>query len=445
MDSLETFGFDFGEDLPLIDAIEHLQRQTAAQQEHIDLLQQDLSNVERKCSELSIRLQLLEKVAGIYARTSTVDPAVATAGASTSPAAKAEAFSAARQPLFGNTADISSSTAGTSAVPPPLLGPRSSAASTTSTASTSTPRHSTASASGSSAAARLSSRFAKVDSTAQGRKTGGPPTTAASASARVKPISFQNGITLIKDRRLIDKMFLTKKFRPVFDAVVDQERLRVRPTVDKDASARETYNIINNAFIQQGHNLVRDGWNGFEFAYVISTDHKLMTLGPKDFPRQELSATELVSEYKRRDCYVVVCSSKKFGPYDPLFFGTDGNIIIIIISDDEEDEDDLPDILLSKTKGKAAEKQSDFEACSTCGSKFSIDVIDDHEASCLWYPELINKHHDKLPGVKQEPGTKDPPSPSEHYSEEEDTDDCGEAACVCGKPDEDEKLADESL
>ncbi|KAK0543810.1 hypothetical protein OC844_007548 [Tilletia horrida] len=311
------------------------------------------------------------------------------------------------------------------------LGPRSSAASTTSTASTSTPRHSTASASGSSAAARLSFRFAKVDSTAQGRKTGGPPTTAASASARVKPISFQNGIALIKDRRLIDKMFLTKKFRPVFDAVVDQERLRVRPTIDKDASARETYNIINNAFIQQGHNLVRDGWNDFD------TDHKLMTLGPKDFPRQELSAAELVSEYKRRDCYVVVCSSKKFGPYDPLFFGMDGNTIII--SDDEEDEDDLPDILLSKTKGKAAEKQSDFEACSTCGSKFSIDVIDDHEASCLWYPEPINKHHDKLPGVKQEPGTKDSPSPSEHDSEEEDTDDCDEAACVCGKPDEDEK------
>ncbi|KAK0520987.1 hypothetical protein OC834_006829 [Tilletia horrida] len=160
-----------------------------------------------------------------------------------------------------------------------------------------------------------------------------------SASSRVKPIFFQNGITLIKDKRLIDKMFLTKE--------------------------------LHLPFIQQGHN-----W----FAYVTSTDDKLMTLGPKDFPRQELSAAQLMSEYKRRDCYVVVYSSKKFGPYYPLFFGMDGTTIII---SDDEDEDNLSDILPCKTKGKAKEKKTDFEACSTCGSKFSIDVIDDNEATCL--------------------------------------------------------------
>ncbi|KAK0570101.1 hypothetical protein OC861_000243 [Tilletia horrida] len=101
---------------------------------------------------------------------------------------------------------------------------------------------------GSGAAARLAARFNRLGSIAQGHRPPGRPSPAAQASNastsgtqmahKIKPVPFKNGITLVKDRRLINQIFLTKHLGPLFESIVEQERLRIRPLIDKEANAR---------------------------------------------------------------------------------------------------------------------------------------------------------------------------------------------------------------
>ncbi|KAL9939655.1 hypothetical protein V8E36_001472 [Tilletia maclaganii] len=112
-------------------------------------------------------------------------------------------------------------------------------------------------------AARLTARFGTLGSIAQGqsRTSLGRGTTLATASQgcsskgggghsgpipppRIKPIIFKNGITLVMDRRLLDRILVGKNITPIFERIVEEDRLRIRPAIDKGASAKEVTNII---------------------------------------------------------------------------------------------------------------------------------------------------------------------------------------------------------
>ncbi|KAL9938986.1 hypothetical protein V8E36_001799 [Tilletia maclaganii] len=288
----------------------------------------------------------------------------------------------------------------------------------------------------SAAAARLASCFGKLGSVSYGkdRNTAGagattttPTANASTSSACVNPVGFRQGITLIKDRRLIDRSFFNKHQAKIFESIVEKERLRVRPVIDKTASARTATNIINEAFKGQGHDLIRDGWSGFEFGYVTNTDHRRMTLGPESNPKQMLSGAELASGYGRWECFIIVCSDKKFKPYDPPFFELFSNVF----SDDETEA--------ASVTGKGKEKavyEPEFKKCIHCSKHFSIDVHHEHEESCMVSRPMSRLKNvddelcDLLASVKKEPAAA-----SEHNSgsgsEEDD--------CFCGRPNTSEK------
>ncbi|KAE8231077.1 hypothetical protein CF326_g3911 [Tilletia indica] len=77
-------------------------------------------------------------------------------------------------------------------------------------------------------------------------------------------ITFKNGITLIKDRRLIDKRFMHGDLRVAFNTITEENYLRVKPLISKLASEREVYSCIITAFQAKGHHLLRDGNCGFD-------------------------------------------------------------------------------------------------------------------------------------------------------------------------------------
>ncbi|KAE8261162.1 hypothetical protein A4X09_0g7704, partial [Tilletia walkeri] len=297
-----------------------------------------------------------------------------------------------------------------------------------------------------SAAQSLSSRFNKLSSIAMGSKPLGRSASASTlvsaqtsgsavAGSKVQPIPFKNGITLIKDRRLIGQTFHSKNLKPIFDSIVEHHRMRVRPLIDKKANARSVYNTIIEAFVEQGHDFIQDGWKGFEYAYTTSTDHRLMTLGPEGKPKQSLSAAELASEYHRRECYIVVQSDQKCSDYDPMFFE-----MADPISDDEFSQD-----------GMSTVNGSGFQKCFFCQTEFTVDLINDHESTCGWddgpKPHVKVKSErvksEKIPdidsdGPEEDAGNSTLTSVRSSGNKKAKVDNA-DVTCACGKPDDDEK------
>ncbi|KAL9940884.1 hypothetical protein V8E36_000372, partial [Tilletia maclaganii] len=294
----------------------------------------------------------------------------------------------------------------------------------------------------SSAAARLTARFSKLTSISQGRASTAASATDARAThaaaatsklatsklSRIVPLVLKNGITLIKDRRLIDTVFHGKKLGPIFEEITERERLRVRPVIPKDASARVTTNIIMDAFLEQGHDLVCDGWSGFEYAHLTQAEHRLMTLG-RDKPKQGLSATELAVQYLRRECFIVVMNGKKkFGAYDPFFFEMMGKTI----SDDDDNAD-------SELADSPEDLPNDFGECFFCCNTFSVDVLENHQLTCTredsGQQEII---------VKKEPARTHLEAPRDQCfstpASRRSSTSMNGGACICGKPDDDEVM-----
>ncbi|KAL9931400.1 hypothetical protein V8E36_009686 [Tilletia maclaganii] len=329
------------------------------------------------------------------------------------------------------------------------------------TSAPSTSRSSSA-GSGSAAAARLSSRFGRLSSIAQGKTVSGSSASSSTATtsqvaAQIRPIPFKNGITLVKDRRLIGQPVRhRKKVNTLFEAIIEQARLRVRPVIDRMATALQVNNLVLAAFIDQGHDLVKDGWNGYEYGYVTGSNHVLMTLVPTDKSIEPLDASTLSSEFgSKRDCYIIVRSNKKFPPYDPLFF----ELADVI---DDEDDDDPKGKSKGKTKAKAtisddvADGEDDFTPCIYCKNVFSVDLIHDHEDS--FYEQVVEtkpsvhvksevklevqdiddeEHLAALPSDVELQGDERSDSDKSKDSGDEE----GNNAlpwCACGKPDSDE-------
>ncbi|KAL9931554.1 hypothetical protein V8E36_009551 [Tilletia maclaganii] len=304
----------------------------------------------------------------------------------------------------------------------------------------------------SAAAARLTARFGTLGSIAQGqsRTSLGRGTTLAAASQgcsskgggghsgpipppRIKPIVFKNGITLVMDRRLLDKILVGKNIAPIFERIVEEERLRIRPAIGKGASAKEVTNIITTAFMEQGHDLIRDGWNGFEYCNLTATDHRLITIGTPEHPRQMFNAIELLTQYTRRECYIIVCSEKKFKPYDPLLF----ELMADELPDDEETDTGAQESKESRRAGKAKAitPELDFARCLFCYKMFSIDVHAEHEESCQEAYLKSQARSRSLLKVKEEPLAEEDSNFDENNSSEDDEDN----ACACGRPNHIEK------
>ncbi|KAK0556555.1 hypothetical protein OC844_005822 [Tilletia horrida] len=262
-------------------------------------------------------------------------------------------------------------------------------------------------AAGSAAAATLASRYGKLTSIAQGRPSSGRfvpggssyshASTSASASAagadgempRTRPMNFKNGITLLKDRRLLGKTLHTRHLKAQFEAIVDNAHLRARPFLSRNASARQLDNAICNAFVALGHSLHLGDQCGFEYAYLAAGTLKLCTLGVTE-PRDKLTGDEFYLEYAKRECYIVVLSDAKSPLYDPIFFA---DAEVISDGDGDDDDDDgrsLPDIT-----GR------DFRKCAFCLHSFSIDLFKPHEQDCM---ERWSRNHTRTEStVKKEP------------------------------------------
>ncbi|KAK0554982.1 hypothetical protein OC844_006093 [Tilletia horrida] len=254
---------------------------------------------------------------------------------------------------------------------------------------------------GAGAAAALAGRSGKLTSIAQGRRlavrhstgtgpvasgsggsTGGASGSNSSSSGtgipadnampRTRPMTFKNGITLIKDRRPLEKAIHTRHLRGQFEVIVEINRLRTRPHISKNATAWQVDNAITQSFLDQGHALHTDGQTDFE------------AIGPEKMPKEHLSGDQLAAEYAKRECYIVVKSKLKFSAYDPLFFA-----LVDEISDDEDgdDDDDLPNVM-----------GEDYKKCPFCCNT-CIDTIAEHEASCQ---EGFDKSAVKAEIVKQE-------------------------------------------
>ncbi|KAK0565809.1 hypothetical protein OC861_003547 [Tilletia horrida] len=219
-------------------------------------------------------------------------------------------------------------------------------------------------------ASALSSRYGKLRSIAQGSRSLGRKGSASgsfgvdssdtSQMPSKNPVAFKNGICLVKDRRLIGQMFLTKNIKTSFERIVDHHRLRSFPFISKAATPEQVDHAINEAFKSQGHSLVADGQVGFEYAYISAGDHKLITLGPADQPRSELSGAVLAIEFSKRECYIVVKSKLKFEPYDEILRET-----AQVISE-ESDCDNEPT----------------FKSCPRCRHRFGRGTYEEHVASC---------------------------------------------------------------
>ncbi|KAK0521963.1 hypothetical protein OC835_006724 [Tilletia horrida] len=271
------------------------------------------------------------------------------------------------------------------------------------------------------AAAALAGRFGKLTSIAQGRRlavrhstgtgpvasgsggsTGGASGSNSSSSGtgipadnampRTRPMTFKNGITLIKDRRPLEKAIHTRHLRGQFEVIVENNRLRTRPHISKNATAWQVDNAITQSFLDQGHALHTDGQTGFEYAA-----QDLRAIGPEKMPKEHLSGDQLAAEYAKRECYIVVKSKLKFSAYDPLFFA-----LVDEISDDEDgdDDDDLPNVM-----------GEDYKKCPFFRNTFCIDTIAEHEASCQ---EGFDKPAVKAEIVKQETPDLFPADPGDN-------------------------------
>ncbi|KAL9934574.1 hypothetical protein V8E36_006349, partial [Tilletia maclaganii] len=270
----------------------------------------------------------------------------------------------------------------------------------------------------SAAAAALSSRYGKLKSIAEGRQPlGRKPgsttsgglngTSTASASSgstaaspsmpQNRPITLRNGITLIKDRRLIGQMFLTRPLRSIFERIVGTHFLRARPFISKSATAAQVDNAIYDSFKKLGHNLVADGQVGFEYGSMSSGDHRLMTLGPEGHPKQHLSGNGFAAEYCKRECYIIVKSHLPFPAYEELLWET-----AEVIDDDDDHDDDAHD-------GSGAARRSganDFTTCYGCDQDFSRTIFAEHSLTCTGHDTTRggrrNRANPPVP-VKQEP------------------------------------------
>ncbi|KAL9931743.1 hypothetical protein V8E36_009293 [Tilletia maclaganii] len=266
------------------------------------------------------------------------------------------------------------------------------------------------------AAAALSSRYGKLKSIAEGRQPQGRKpgsttsgglkgTSTASASSgstaaspsmpQNRPITLRNGITLIKDRRLIGQMFLTRPLRSIFERIVETHFLRARPFISKSATAAQVDNAIYDSFKKLGHNLVADGQVGFEYGSMSSGDHRLMTLGPEGHPKQHLSGNEFAAEYCKRECYIIVKSHLPFLAYEELLWET------AEVIDDDHDYD--------AHDGSGAARRSganDFTTCYGCDQDFSRTIFAEHSLTCSGRDTprggRRNRENPPVP-VKQEP------------------------------------------
>ncbi|KAK0542941.1 hypothetical protein OC845_006375 [Tilletia horrida] len=219
-------------------------------------------------------------------------------------------------------------------------------------------------------ASALSSRYGKLRSIGQGSRSLGRKGSASgsfgvnssdtSQMPSKNPVAFKNGICIVKDLRLIGQMFLTKNINTSFERIVDHHRIRSFPFISKAATVEQVDHAINEAFKSQGHSLVADGQVGFEYAYISAGDHKLITLGPAGQPRFELSGAVLAIEFSKRECYIVVKSKLKFGPYDEILRET-----AQVISE-ESDCDNEPT----------------FKSCPRCRHRFGRGTYEEHVFSC---------------------------------------------------------------
>ncbi|CAD6954858.1 unnamed protein product [Tilletia caries] len=225
-----------------------------------------------------------------------------------------------------------------------------------------------------SAAASLSARLHK--------STGGIRTAAAKASASSSPsvpsfkdtVNLTDGVTLVKDRRLLDQSIASHTANRVFKDITERERLQAFPVIGKGFNAVQVYNAIIEAFRKQNHDLVRDGQKGYEFCRLLNHSARLQTLR-SDPPSITLTGVELATEYKRNKCFIVVRSDKKFDKYDPLLhqlLGTSVDDDSPFESADDSDID-LPDITQSDRAWKK---------CAFCKELIGIKEHAAHEYEC---------------------------------------------------------------
>ncbi|KAK0542291.1 hypothetical protein OC861_005308 [Tilletia horrida] len=225
--------------------------------------------------------------------------------------------------------------------------------------------------SSSAAAAALASRYGKLRSIAQGSRSLGRKSSSATPLAAedadptkmplTRQVSLKNGICLVMDRRLIGETFLTKYTKRDFERIVDEHRLRIFPFISKTATAAQVDHMIVASFKKAHINLVADGHIGYEYAFISIGDHKLRTLGVTDEPRDQLTGTELASEYAKRECYIVVKDKLQFPAYTPLLRKS-----AQVIADDTDEEDNEPA----------------FQRCPTCRQHFGRSTYAEHIASC---------------------------------------------------------------
>ncbi|KAL9940964.1 hypothetical protein V8E36_000452 [Tilletia maclaganii] len=108
----------------------------------------------------------------------------------------------------------------------------------------------------------------------------------SSSSAPAKPITaneavpFQDGITLIMDRRLLGKPIGAAKYSKLFKEITDVNRLNIKPVISKKYDEAQVQRVIYEAFARQGHNLLMNGQKGDEFSGLVKNDHNIQTLAP---------------------------------------------------------------------------------------------------------------------------------------------------------------------
>ncbi|KAE8227700.1 hypothetical protein CF326_g7397 [Tilletia indica] len=376
----------------------------------ITALEDETSSVRTEIRLLTARLQTLEDASTLFPSRGV-------------PATSSHSFVPSSSNLSGSATSINPSTSARSLSSGRYMDRDHRLASSTASGSANTTKPTVKKEFGSvpirfTAAAALSAHYGKMTSLAQGKRP--PPArsaaslrSASSTSASVSTsatgdpvpvknqITFKNGITLIKDRRLVEESFMHGEMRKVFEHIVEDNYLRIKPVISKLATEREVFNIIVQEFGKLGHQLLLDGQTGYEFGYFTHYGHRLKTLGPMNQPRQLVTGAQLKSEYDRNDCVIIVRSNIPYRPYDPMLWD------LARVIDDSEDEDDLPDLAPSglpgpsttntkskakcpkgkdKGKNKAVASQDtpaeDFKACGFCNAPISVDYYDENMDTC---------------------------------------------------------------
>ncbi|KAL9936154.1 hypothetical protein V8E36_004996 [Tilletia maclaganii] len=145
----------------------------------------------------------------------------------------------------------------------------------------------------------------QLSSIAEGKTVSGSSASSSTATTsqvafQIRPIPFKNGITLVQDWRLIGQPVRhRKKVNTLFEAILEQQRLRVTPVIDRVATARKVNNIVH--LLDAGEAPLHS-----RYGYVIGSDHVLMTLIPTDKSIEPLDGSTLSSEFgSKRDCYII--------------------------------------------------------------------------------------------------------------------------------------------